>query len=189
MHGSTVFAKHRHLAQSRLIIMPVLAAASQTFVRGMAQTPDSDMHSDFQPQVKSTPAASAVEQIQQDIKDHKVFVYMKVLKDCCHAALGCIDSCTSNVHAAESHKSDICCEIRETQRRPCVDSAIWSARFLMHMVCVQFLLLLLVARGAAYPCKVSGVEACIICKCLGITLHHSVIYSTYSTAYRWYAYR
>ncbi len=82
MHGSTVFAKHRHLAQSRLMNMPVVAAACQSFVRGMAQTPDSDMHSDFQPQVKSTPAASAVEQIQQDIKDHKVFVYMKVLKNC-----------------------------------------------------------------------------------------------------------
>ena len=82
MHGSTVFTKHRHLAKSRLMNIPVVAAAYQPFVRGMAQTPDSDMHSDFQPQVKSTPAASAAEQIQQDIKDHKVFVYMKVLKKC-----------------------------------------------------------------------------------------------------------
>jgi len=57
---------------------PSVAAASHSLMRGMAQTPDSDMHSDFQPQVKSSPAASATEQIQQDIKDHKVFVYMKV---------------------------------------------------------------------------------------------------------------
>lgn len=55
----------------------ICSPAYQSSVRGMAQTPDSDMHSDFQPQVKTTPAASAVEQIQQDIKDHKVFVYMK----------------------------------------------------------------------------------------------------------------
>lgn len=82
VHGSTVFAKHHHLGLSKLMNMPVVAAACQSFVRGMAQTPDSDMHSDFQPQVKSTPAASAAEQIQQDIKDHKVFVYMKVLEDC-----------------------------------------------------------------------------------------------------------
>ena len=51
-------------------------------MRGMAQSSDSDMHSDFQPQVKATPAASVSEQIQQDIKDHKVFVYMKVRADC-----------------------------------------------------------------------------------------------------------
>ena len=91
MYGSTLFAKHRHLAQSRLMNMSVLAAVSQSLVRGMAQTPDSNMHSDFQPQVKSTPAASAVEQIQQDIKDNKVFVYMKVLKNCYHAFLGYVD--------------------------------------------------------------------------------------------------
>ncbi len=48
----------------------------------------------------------------------------------------------------------------------------------MHMVRVQFLLLLLVARGATYPYKVSGVEACIICKCLEVTLPHSVIHTT-----------
>ncbi len=54
----------------------------------------------------------------------------------------------------------------------------------MHMVRVQFLLLLLVARGAAYPYKVSGVEVCIICKRLGITLPHSVIHTTYRTAYK-----
>lgn len=53
-------------------------------MRGMAQSSDSDMHSDFQPQVKATPAASVSEQIQQDIKDHKVFVYMKVNADCIH---------------------------------------------------------------------------------------------------------
>lgn len=46
-------------------------------VRQMAQTPDTDMHSDFQPQVKATPAASVTEQIQQDIQGNKVFVYMK----------------------------------------------------------------------------------------------------------------
>ena len=137
--------------------MPVLAAVYQYSVRGLAQTPDSDMHSDFQPQVKSTPAASAAEQIQQDIKDHKVFVYMKVLMFCYHSFLGCIDSVTITVFAAKPHNSDTCCENRETQRRPCADSAIWSARFLMHMVCVHFLLLMLVARGAAYPYKVFGV--------------------------------
>ncbi|KAL3134092.1 hypothetical protein ABBQ32_008516 [Trebouxia sp. C0010 RCD-2024] len=53
------------------------AASSTTCLRGMAQSSDSDIHSDFQPQIKATPSASVSEQIQQDIKDHKVFVYMK----------------------------------------------------------------------------------------------------------------
>ena len=48
-------------------------------MRGMAQSSDSDIHSDFQPQIKATPSASVTEQIQQDIKDNKVFVYMKVV--------------------------------------------------------------------------------------------------------------
>ena len=57
-------------------------------MRGMAQAPEGDMHSDFQPQVKSTPAASATEQIQQDINHHKVFVYMKVWHQRIHVQFG-----------------------------------------------------------------------------------------------------
>lgn len=51
-------------------------------MRGMAQSSDSDMHNDFQPQVKATPAASVTDQIQQDIQNNKVFVYMKVKAGC-----------------------------------------------------------------------------------------------------------
>lgn len=55
-----------------------LDAGGNSLLRGMAQTSDSDTHDDFAPQVKASPASSVVEQIQQDIKEHKVFVYMKV---------------------------------------------------------------------------------------------------------------
>ena len=55
-----------------------LAAISVSAWRGFAQTPDTDTHDDFAPSFKAQPAASVSDQIQQDIKDHKVFVYMKV---------------------------------------------------------------------------------------------------------------
>ena len=63
----------------------MLAAASGVLARGMAQASDTDMHSDFQPQVRSTPAASVTEQIQDDIQGNKVFVYMKVKQGSCCA--------------------------------------------------------------------------------------------------------
>lgn len=55
-----------------------LFAGATSLLRGMAQTPGSDTHDDFAPQFKASPGASVAEQIQQDIKEHKVFVYMKV---------------------------------------------------------------------------------------------------------------
>ena len=58
--------------------------------RQMAQTPDTDMHSDFQPQVKATPAVSVTEQIQQDIQGNKVFVYMKVHKAAAYCSVFCL---------------------------------------------------------------------------------------------------
>lgn len=82
----------------------------------MAQSSDGDMHSDFQPQVKATPAASVSEQIQQDIKDHKVFVYMKVIADCIQTS-----------KKPKNLRGGVCAR-RATLRLPCVASVTWSAR-------------------------------------------------------------
>lgn len=38
---------------------------------------DDDTHDDFKPQVKGGPSASLVDQIEDDIKTHDVFLYMK----------------------------------------------------------------------------------------------------------------
>lgn len=38
---------------------------------------DEDSHDDFKPQVKSAPSSSVNDQIEQDIKEHRVFLYMK----------------------------------------------------------------------------------------------------------------
>ncbi len=40
-------------------------------------TVDDDTHDDFKPQVKAEPSGSLVEQIENDIKSHDVFIYMK----------------------------------------------------------------------------------------------------------------
>ena len=54
------------------------AAGGTLLLRGLAQAPGDDTHDDFAPQFKASPASSVTEQIQQDIKENKVFVYMKV---------------------------------------------------------------------------------------------------------------
>ncbi len=41
-------------------------------------TTDDDTHDDFKPQVKAAPAGSVEQTIEQDIKSHDVFLYMKV---------------------------------------------------------------------------------------------------------------
>ena len=98
------------------------AATSNALRRGMAQTPDGDMHSDFQPQVKASPAASVSEQIQQDIQEHKVFVYMKVCL---------VFRCLMHGSPIIQQYHALC---RAILRHLCADSATWFARFLMHTV-------------------------------------------------------
>jgi hypothetical protein len=58
-----------------------LCAAHSTAWRSFAQATgetESGLHDDFKPQIKASPSVSAKEQIEQDVKKNKVFVYMKV---------------------------------------------------------------------------------------------------------------
>ena len=52
-------------------------AVNHSFATSAAGPSDSDVHDDFKPQVKAAPSASVAEQIEQDVKGHKVFLYMK----------------------------------------------------------------------------------------------------------------
>ena len=52
-------------------------AVHHSFATSAAGPSDSDVHDDFKPQVKAAPSASVAEQIEQDVKGHKVFLYMK----------------------------------------------------------------------------------------------------------------
>lgn len=57
----------------RLCAHPRWAGAFQQ-LRGFA----GDSHDDFKPQYKDASSSSAIDTIEQDLKSHKVFVYMKV---------------------------------------------------------------------------------------------------------------
>ena len=63
-------------------------ALQHSFATSAAGPSDSEVHDDFKPQVKAAPSASVAEQIEQDVKGHKVFLYMKVSPVCSWAPQG-----------------------------------------------------------------------------------------------------
>lgn len=102
-----------------------LAATSVSTWRGFAQSPDSDTHDDFAPSFKAQPAASVSDQIQQDIKDHRVFVYMKVAGQRRSATWRC--EAWQNV----TQPADKGCVCRAIQKLHSVGSAIWLLEYWM----------------------------------------------------------
>lgn len=54
------------------------AACLQRLRRGFAVVSGDDSHDDFKPKYKTEPASDVKTTIENDIKSHEVFIYMKV---------------------------------------------------------------------------------------------------------------
>jgi hypothetical protein len=54
------------------------AACLQRLRRGFAVVSGEDSHDDFKPKYKTEPASDVNSTIENDIKSHEVFIYMKV---------------------------------------------------------------------------------------------------------------
>lgn len=60
--------------------LPATANVWRTFAQ-TTDGSDSGLHDDFKPQIKAQPSVSAKEQIKQDVRNNKVFLYMKGTPD------------------------------------------------------------------------------------------------------------
>lgn len=75
--GSPWLSAWRQASAPTLLTRCAAAGAFAAF-RGFSTTADDDSHDDFKPQVKAQPGSSVDKQIEDDIKSHNVFIYMKV---------------------------------------------------------------------------------------------------------------